>query len=58
MTLFHTIYDSHSIAFISNIATKHSRYIANIILNLQSFEVVFSFLRNNFQLKVYPIEQD
>jgi len=49
MTLFHTSYDSHSKAFINTIATKHSMYI--YIVNLQSFEVVFSFLRNKFQLK-------
>jgi len=55
MTLFYTSYDFHSNAFISSIATEYSMYIY-IILNLQSFEVVFSFLRNNFQIKV--IERD
>jgi len=56
MALFHTSYDSHHNAFISTIASKHSMYIYS--LNLQSFEVVLSFLRNKFQLKFYSMERD
>jgi len=45
---------SHSNAFISIIAKNVQKYI----LNLLAFEVVFSFIPNNFLSKHYSIEED
>jgi len=45
----------YSNAFISTLAKY---YVQTYILNIQSFEVVFSFLPNKLPPKVYPIEGD